>query len=163
MAHLITRSCNGCTACARQCPTAAIRGSVRGVHRIDPVLCVDCGVCGAICPVAAVYDDLGQLVPRVTREARLRPRVDDDACNGCELCIDVCPFGCRAIAGLRYGGIAYLASPLRCVACGECARSCIKGAIVLAPMDLRAYDPDDEAERIEALLDEHADPERRRA
>lgn len=152
MAHDIAIGCNGCTACARQCPTNAIRGTPRGHHVIDPDLCIDCGVCGAICPVAAVRDDLGRLVPRVSREARLRPAVDTDACNGCALCIDVCPFGCRAVVGPRYLGAAYLAAPLRCVACGECGRLCLKGAIEMRPMDLRAYDPEAEVERLEQLL-----------
>ena len=76
MGFAITSACDGCTSCLRQCPTAAIVGSEGQVHAIDVRRCIDCGVCGQICPVDAVLDQHGLLAPRVPRDQRLRPVFD---------------------------------------------------------------------------------------
>ena len=124
---------------------------------IDPHTCIDCGVCGVLCPVEAVTDDHGQRVNRLPRFERPRPVVDIDLCNGCNSCVDICPFECRAVIGQPpYAGISYLQSPLACVSCGECARACLKGAIVMRRIDFRAYRPTEETERLEIHLEESA-------
>ena len=53
--HILADKCIGCTACARKCPTAAISGERRQVHRIDPELCIKCGVCMEVCKFDAVF------------------------------------------------------------------------------------------------------------
>jgi len=132
----------------------AISGVYGELHAVDPLRCIDCGVCGFICPVEAVIDERGFRVARIPRDHRPRPVVDPDRCNGCGLCVDFCPFGCHAIIGPRYAGVSVHAHPLRCVSCGECARICIKGAITMEPVDLRDRDPEVERARIEAYLAE---------
>jgi NADP-reducing hydrogenase subunit HndC len=53
--HILADKCIGCTACARKCPTGAITGERRKVHRIDPDLCIKCGVCLETCKFDAVF------------------------------------------------------------------------------------------------------------
>jgi NADP-reducing hydrogenase subunit HndC len=53
--HILADKCIGCTACARKCPTGAILGERRQVHRIDPDLCIKCGVCMETCKFDAVF------------------------------------------------------------------------------------------------------------
>ncbi len=50
----ITDSCVGCTRCARECPTSAIKGEPKSVHVIDQEQCIKCGACQDVCPVNAV-------------------------------------------------------------------------------------------------------------
>ncbi len=47
--------CTGCTACARKCPTDAIKGSKKEPHVIDQDACIGCGNCYDICKFDAVY------------------------------------------------------------------------------------------------------------
>ena len=50
----IEDSCVGCTKCAKNCPTNAITGWPREVHKIDLDLCIRCGACKKACPVNAI-------------------------------------------------------------------------------------------------------------
>ncbi|GAB4532738.1 MAG: NADH-quinone oxidoreductase subunit NuoF [Anaerolineae bacterium] len=50
----ITDDCNGCTLCARLCPTNAIHGSKKEKHTIDPALCIRCGACYDSCNYHAI-------------------------------------------------------------------------------------------------------------
>ena len=42
--------CSGCVACAKKCPTKAISGEPKKVHRIDQQKCSKCGICLTVCP-----------------------------------------------------------------------------------------------------------------
>ncbi len=53
----ITDNCTGCTLCARNCPTKAISGVLKGKHVIDQDLCIQCGKCHDVCRFDAVYID----------------------------------------------------------------------------------------------------------
>ncbi len=157
MAHTIDELCNGCSACLRQCPVQSITGEINGMFTIDQDRCINCGVCGFVCPVEAVTDEHGRRVERIPRDERPRPVVDVDLCNGCGTCVDICPFDCRVVVGEPpYSGISCLEHPLACVACGECSRACLKGAIVMIRIELRDYDPDQETKRLEIHLEESA-------
>jgi NADH:ubiquinone oxidoreductase subunit F (NADH-binding)/(2Fe-2S) ferredoxin len=46
--------CNGCTACAKNCPQDAIVGQKKQPHKIQTELCIKCGICREICPQNAV-------------------------------------------------------------------------------------------------------------
>lgn len=152
--HIIESLCDGCSACFGQCPTAAIIGVFQRSFRIEEPLCIDCGVCGFICPVDAVLDQHGRVVPRIPRHLRPRPIVNWMSCTGCNMCVDICAFDCRILVGTPYDSVSMLAAPHRCVACGECATVCSKGAIAMKPFDLTAYDPENEAARIRERLSE---------
>ncbi|MBI4495345.1 MAG: 4Fe-4S binding protein [Deltaproteobacteria bacterium] len=46
--------CTGCHRCLKECPQEAISGEVKKAHRIDPELCIKCGICHDVCKFDAV-------------------------------------------------------------------------------------------------------------
>jgi NADH-quinone oxidoreductase subunit F len=46
----ITEDCVGCMVCLKECPTQAISGERKKLHRIDQEACSRCGTCLAVCP-----------------------------------------------------------------------------------------------------------------
>jgi len=46
--------CDGCHLCEVYCPTAAARGEKKKVHKINPELCIKCGICYDVCTREAV-------------------------------------------------------------------------------------------------------------
>ena len=46
----INEDCVGCGVCLKECPTQAISGEKKGLHRIDQEECIRCGTCQAVCP-----------------------------------------------------------------------------------------------------------------
>lgn len=51
---VIAEFCKGCGACKRVCPSGAISGEKKAVHKIDPDLCVKCGACFEACKFKAI-------------------------------------------------------------------------------------------------------------
>lgn len=161
MAHWFNNNCDGCSACARQCPTDAIFGRFKHTYQVDPALCIDCGVCGMICPIEAVVDQHGRIASRLPRVQRLRPIVDPTMCNGCTMCVDYCPWDCLSVVGGTFAGIAILSEPMACVSCGECVDVCIKGAVTMRACDIERYDVDQEKAARALVLDTYLAGEER--
>lgn len=53
----INDDCTGCTICARNCPTDAITGVLKGKHIINQEICIKCGKCHDVCKFEAVEID----------------------------------------------------------------------------------------------------------
>jgi NADH-quinone oxidoreductase subunit F len=51
---IIEEKCKGCSLCARKCPVNAISGEPKQPYKIDPELCIKCGVCFDVCRLGAV-------------------------------------------------------------------------------------------------------------
>ncbi len=46
--------CKGCTLCAKQCPSGAVKGAPKSPHYIVEELCIGCGACRRVCRLNAV-------------------------------------------------------------------------------------------------------------
>ena len=46
--------CRGCTICAQNCPSNAIKGSIKNPHKIDASKCIKCGSCLEKCRFGAI-------------------------------------------------------------------------------------------------------------
>ena len=53
--------------------------------------------------------------------------LDEQRCNGCRMCLTVCPHGVFAIADRR----ARIVDRDACMECGACAKNCESGAITV--------------------------------
>ena len=52
--HIDAEACNGCMACAKQCPSKAIEGERKMPHLIHQELCIMCGACHDTCRFSAI-------------------------------------------------------------------------------------------------------------
>lgn len=131
MAHLITETCIGCTACILACPVDCISGSWKDQHVIDRGRCIDCSACAAICPVDAITGWwVKEKVPKRTHW--WEPVIDPDHCTACDFCIQICPTNCLELIGQgQFDGLATLARPQDCIGCRQCEEVCAKGAITM--------------------------------
>ena len=80
----------------RPVPTLDELSQVHGVF-----LCVECGKCSAVCPMADLYDDYRyQISPRgIVEHALLGLPYEDEgdvwSCLTCDLCTNLCPQGVK--------------------------------------------------------------------
>lgn len=67
---------------------------------------------------------------RITLDS-VKAHADESKCDGCALCLDVCPYDAITIEGTVGGedGWHILVSPVRCKGCGSCQATCPKDAI----------------------------------
>jgi NADH-quinone oxidoreductase subunit F len=54
---IIEKTCTGCGACLRACPSGAITGEKKKPHNIDVDKCIKCGACFDVCKFASVNRD----------------------------------------------------------------------------------------------------------
>lgn len=132
--YIMEDECNGCTSCATICPTGAATGEKKELHTVDSEVCVECGACGKLCPQGAVRDQLGRVPLRMKRKELEKPLFDNQKCNGCVICLDVCPTDCISLGEANANDPnAYpevtVASKKKCIGCGFCAQACPVDAI----------------------------------
>lgn len=133
MAYYITEDeCNGCTSCAAICPTGAASGEKDEPHRINADVCIECGACGKLCPQGAVRDSSGRVLQKIKRKQWEKPFFDHQKCNGCLICIDVCPTDCISLGGSGLKDPHAYPEVVRtsaCIGCGFCRDACPVEAI----------------------------------
>lgn len=128
MAYFIGEQCTGCTACSAVCPVKAISGERKQRHSINARRCIECGVCGRICPRGTILDTDGRAAASVPRAQWKKPVFDTPSCSACSICLDICRFKCIDLTRPQYSGDlnvhACLKDPKKCVGCGMCADAC---------------------------------------
>ena len=133
MAHKITSLCIGCLICQKNCATGAISGSLKEMQTVDPEKCIDCGLCGKLCPKSAIVDINGVQLTKIPKSEWKKPNIDKDLCAGCSLCVENCPANVLEITGPSFHGdintVASLTNPDGCIDCKICRSVCPIGAI----------------------------------
>lgn len=103
--------CDLCMDCVEVCPTNALVAIepddvMLGIAVINPDLCVawdwtGCIECFEVCPYEAI-----------TLDAKQRPLVNENKCNGCGLCENVCPSSSLRGYDLKRSGKAIVVKPM---------------------------------------------------
>lgn len=97
--YFVTNACRGCVArpCVWNCPKKAIQ-MIHGQARIDPSLCVNCGLCQKVCPYHAIVKvpvpcEEACPVGAISKDSQGKEHIDFSKCIYCGKCMNECPFG----------------------------------------------------------------------
>jgi ferredoxin len=104
---------------------AADAGLVHSVSNNREGLWYICNCCTCSCGILRGLAELG-IANAVARSAFVN-QVDEELCNGCELCIDACQFDALSMADEFFVKV----DQLRCLGCGVCVPECLEGALAL--------------------------------
>jgi Na+-translocating ferredoxin:NAD+ oxidoreductase RNF subunit RnfB len=131
MAFRIIETCIGCTACTKRCPTDAISGDRKALHIIVPDLCIDG-------PVDAILAQYGNVQHMLKKNERPIAFVYEQACTGCEKCVERCPFEALEMVPVKdpssFLGIVSVIEK-NCTGCRECEKACPYDAIFIYRKD----------------------------
>jgi ferredoxin len=156
MVYKIIETCIGCTACTKRCPTNAITGERNMMHVIDPTLCIDCGVCGLVCPPESILDTFGEVCKSLKKNEWPKAVVIEEKCigSGCELCINICPFDALSLQHTNkiddFFGVSTV-DEKKCTGCRLCEDVCGWDAVHIFPLRDEILKP------WEALTDQEKD------
>ncbi len=103
---------------------AAQAGLVHSLSNYQRGLWYICNCCTCSCGILRGISELG-IANAVARSAFINA-VDGELCQGCELCIEQCPFHALQMVD----NLAQV-DGVRCVGCGVCAAACPDGALAL--------------------------------
>lgn len=111
--------CIGCGECEEVCSNMYFKEinpekSCIRVHDKKIQVCNQCGECIDVCSVAAISRDKNGVV-----------RINKKLCVGCFMCVGFCP----ELAMKMHGD---LLEPFKCIACGQCAKTCPTHAIYIS-------------------------------
>ena len=103
------------------------------MQTVDPEKCIDCGLCGKLCPKGAILDMNDEPLTKIPKTEWKKPIIDKDLCAGCSLCVENCPQGVLEITGPSFHGdintVAALTNPDGCIDCKICMSVCPIAAI----------------------------------
>lgn len=98
--YFVTNACRGCMArpCMINCPKKSIIMGDQGQARIDPVSCVNCGLCMKVCPYHAIIRipvpcEEACPVGAIEKDGNGKAHIDKNMCILCGKCMRECPFG----------------------------------------------------------------------
>ncbi len=108
-----------------------------------------CNCCGCCCEAMVAQRRFAVLNPIHT--SNYLPEIDQDLCNGCTKCVQVCPVEAMSMVSAndpRHPKLrkAKLDEQV-CLGCGVCVRNCSREAIHLQPRDQRVITPVNSAHR----------------
>jgi electron transport complex protein RnfB len=97
----------------------SVSNTIEGVYYV-------CNCCTCSCGILRGMAEIG--IANVVARSAFINTVDEDLCEGCEICIDYCQFDALALAA---DALLIEINPTRCVGCGVCVPACPEEALVL--------------------------------
>lgn len=128
-----------CDFCEKECPTEALKcslveenGKVKNVVQRDEKLCVYCGSCKLVCPVA----------PKAIETEKVfegEVKVDLEKCQGCGVCVTICPTESLSMPKPKIGEKVdkLVINKDTCIYCGACVKACPVTALEVKRKNIR--------------------------